>query len=88
MKKIFALCLLSSIIKLIIGNCELNIGLNTFSAFFGKGIYYNGDIDNQFKENSTNQFKSPNTNEIEYFYFAEKIESNAPLNLTVSIFKP
>lgn len=73
---VFGLLLLLSIIEFINCHCELNIGLNKFSAFFGKGIYYNGEIDNQFKENSTNQFISPHTNEIEYFYVAEKLEAN------------
>lgn len=56
--------------------CELNIGLNKFSAFIGKGIYHNGNIDASFLSNSSSLYRSPVNNIIDYFYVTEKIQTN------------
>lgn len=57
-------------------NCQLNIGLNKYSTFMGKGIYYNGEIDALFNRNATVKYRSPIEKEIDYFYIAEKIGAN------------
>jgi hypothetical protein len=53
------------------GLCNLNIGLNKMAAFAGKGIFHNGEIDEQWKPNSVIPHITPLNIDIDYLYSME-----------------